>query len=141
MKYNPDKEIYKYCKNIVKYHTNARKNPPKTKSPFWDYPAMACICHDYNCTTKASSYSHQPYSTRWHSMLSSVFKTFGPIGSKHYGKCKLGQCAEQHAGNIYLNNHGSINTLYDLFFSKAMRPRTKEIFDPCQLCQSIFPNL
>ena len=52
----------------------------------------------------------------------------------------IGNCAEQHAANIYMKDFKE-NNLGNLYFSKAMRPRTKQIFEYCDNCKDTFPNL
>ena len=102
---------------------------------YWDYPAVAVVCHDQHCMLKRSSYSHYPANTSWHPVLEQSLKRLGAIGSH----C-IGTCAEQHAANIYMKNIPESN-LNNLYFSKALRPRTKEQIAYCDNCQQTFPNL
>ena len=52
----------------------------------------------------------------------------------------IGNCAEQHAANNYMKNYNE-TILGNLYFTKAMRPRTKQIFEYCDNCKDTFPNI
>lgn len=141
--FNPDKEVLNYCEHICNSHLQVVRKDRKKGTWYWDYPAMAAICHDINCYVKRSSYSHYPKKNEFHPVLEGQLLSLGMIG----GKCShpdhkytIGNCAEQHAANIFMKQYGE-NDLKKLFFSKAMRPRTKQIFDYCKNCKVIFPNL
>ena len=41
-----DSRIRKYCKDICKKQIEVLRFDKKTKSKFWNLPAMATICHD-----------------------------------------------------------------------------------------------
>ena len=132
--FNPDQEVRNYCDHIMHANIQVRKQN-KQKAWYWDYPAVAVVCHDQHCMLKRSSYSHYPANTSWHPVLEQSLKRLGAIGSH-----SIGTCAEQHAANIYMKNIPESN-LNNLYFSKALRPRTKEQIAYCDNCQQTFPNL
>lgn len=140
--FNPDKEILNYCEHICNAHLQTlRKN--KGGAWYWDYPAMAAICHDSGRMVKRASYSHYPRKDEFHPVLECQLLLLGEIGksSKKPGKrFTIGNCAEQHAANIFMKQCHE-DKLKNLYFSKAMRPRTKQIFPYCDNCKDIFPNL
>lgn len=144
MPFNPLIEIKKYCKHIIHSHTQAVRNNHSTGTRYWDYPAMACICHNRECTKKRPSFSHPPVQEGWHPILQQTLQLLGPIGShpRSSGEHKyiIGQCAEQHAANKYMKHYNE-NDLNKLDFSPAMRPRTMQIYSHCKNCKSTFPNL
>ncbi len=110
---------------------------------YWDFPAMAAICHDKDCTKKRAFFSNRPERGEFHHVLEQVLRNLGVIGKRPQLDGKrypIGNCAEQHAASIYMKQFG-INDLNELFFCKAMRPRTKEVFDYCDNCKDIFPSL
>lgn len=141
MPFNPSKEIIDYCKHICHNHMQVLRLNNRYKTWFWDYPAMACICHNAACTQKRASYSHHPQLDEWHPVLSAEMQKIAPIGKQSKGAERryiIGQCAEQHAANIYMKQLNE-NNLNNLFFSPAMRPRTKQVFQYCNNCSEIFP--
>ena len=104
---------------------------------------MAAICHNRDCTVKRASYSHRPNNEEYHHVLKNKLQLLDEIGKKPGipgTRYPIGNCAEQHAANIYMKQCGA-NDLNDLYFSMAMRPRTKEVFDYCDNCKDTFPNL
>lgn len=137
-----DKKIRDYCKHICKAQINVLRIDHKTHSKFWDLPAMATICHDINNTNFAKGYAHHPKGTKWHSFLKRKLLRLGNIGGRsHLGRGYIiGNCAEQHAGNNYMNRFHESN-LNRLYFTEAVRPRTMEVFPYCDNCKTIFPNL
>ena len=141
--FNPDVEILHYCEHICNAHIQTVRMNHKTGTWFWDYPAMAAICYNHDCLIKRASYSHRPQNGEFHQALEYRLLTLGVIGrtpqlpGKRY---PLGNCAEQHAASNYMKHLG-VNNLNDLYFSKAMRPRTKEVFNYCDNCKDIFPNI
>lgn len=141
--FNPDVEILHYCEHICNSHTQVQRTNKDTGTWYWDYPAMAAICHDCSCREKRASYSHRPNSNEYNTVLKKSFQAIGMIGKKPNLPGKrypIGNCAEQHAANFYMNQCGE-GDLKNLFFSKAMRPRTKEVFPYCDNCKDVFPNL
>lgn len=141
--FNPSVEIVHYCEHICNAHIQTLRYDYKKRVRFWDYPAMAAICHDIACMKKRASYSHRPQKDEFHPALQKALLCLGEIGEK----CKrpgnrypIGNCAEQHAANIYMKQCEE-KDLSKLFFSVAMRPRTKQIFEYCDNCKDVFPNL
>lgn len=144
-RFDPGEEIIDYCNYICYSHIQVLRVNHNTHTKFWDYPAMACICHNRECTQKRASYSHRPTPGEWHTVLAEKMrKDLGPIGSYpiYYGEPKyiIGQCAEQHAANLYMKelNEGCLDNLH---FSSAMRPRTKQVFPYCNNCKLLFSSL
>ena len=71
----------------------------------------------------------------WHPVLKSKLEKIAEIGDR-----LVGNCAEQHAANIYMNQLNE-NNLAHLHFSIARRRRTKEEVPYCNNCKRTFPNL
>lgn len=141
--FNPDDEIRIYCEHIMHAHIQTLRLNKDTGTWYWDYPAMAAICHNRVCNVKRSSYSHYPKKNEFHPVLEVKLLELGRIGehSKKLGKRYIiGNCAEQHAANIFMKEYNESN-LNNLFFSKVMRPRTKQVFEFCDNCKDTFPNL
>ena len=142
--FNPEKELLNYCQHICHVHKQTVRQNKKTGTWYWDYPAMAAICHDRECYVKRASYSHYPQKKEFHRVLEKKLLTLGEIGKRSTRPGKrnniIGNCAEQHAANIFMKPCDEDN-LSNLYFSKAMRPRTKQIIDYCDNCKDIFPNL
>ncbi len=133
--FDPNKEIYDYCDHIMQSHTQVLRENKNYKTWYWDYPAVAAICHNNACNTKRGSFSHYPKEDGWHPVLKSALEQIEPIGKK-----LIGNCAEQHAANIYMNQLKE-NSLNELYFSIARRPRTKEEVPYCVNCTKTFPNI
>lgn len=137
-----DSEIREYCKHIQKAQINVLRYDKKKGVWYWDLPAAASICHNLNYKLHQHGYSHKPAGTKWKGVLANKLSRLGKIGehSKLGRGNIIGNCAEQHAGNNYMNyyNEKKLNSLY---FSETVRPRTMEILPPCDNCQFIFPNL
>ena len=141
--FNPEEEILHYCEHIMNTHIQVLRNNQRTKTWYWDYPAMAVICHDKDCNVKRSSYSHYPQKNEFHQDLERKLQKLGTIGlgcNKDGKRFTIGNCAEQHAANIFMKQFNESN-LNNLYFSKPMRPRTKQTFDYCDNCKDTFPNL
>lgn len=141
--FNQDQEILNYCEHICNTHIQTVRRNRKTGTWYWDYPAMAAICHDNGCYVKRASYSHYPKKNEFHQVLERKLSELGPIGgssSRQGRRYFIGNCAEQHAANKYLKQCEEDN-LSNLYFSKAMRPRTKQTFEYCDNCKDTFPNL
>ena len=100
-----DKRIREYCKHIRKAQIEVLRKDKNTQVWYWDLPAMATICHDKWNLHSARGYAHNPKGTRWHSFLKRKLLRLGNIGKcSHIGKGYIiGNCAEQHAGNNYMN--------------------------------------
>lgn len=132
--FDPDQEVRNYCDHIMHANIQVRKQN-KQKAWYWDFPAVAVVCHDQHRMLKRCSYSHYPTNISWHPLLEVSLKRLGRIGTH-----LIGTCAEQHAANIYMKNVPE-NNIGNLYFSKAFRPRTKEQIAYCDNCKLIFPNL
>lgn len=135
-------KIRYYCRHIIRTHFEVLCYDRKTGKEYWDYPAMASICHDGHYGHMSRGYSHKPYQTKWHSILYRQLMRLGQIGQhstigKHY---IIGNCAEQHAANSYMKEYKE-NKLSNLYFSEAVRPRTFEVFPACENCKNTFPKL
>ena len=141
--FNPQEEIIHYCEHIMNAHVQTLRRNQDTGTWFWDYPAMAAICHDRRCYSKRASYSHYPQKREFHPVLEKKLLALGAIGersNKSGIRYIIGNCAEQHAANIYMKQCKE-DDLNNLYFSKAMRPRTKQVFAYCDNCKDTFPNL
>ena len=124
-------------------HEQVLRLNKKSGTWYWDYPAVAVICHDCGCNIKRASYSHFPQNNEFHKVLEETLCNLGAIGKKSDKPGRrfvIGNCAEQHAANIFMK-HFHVNSLNVLCFSKAMRPRTTQIIDYCDNCKDSFPNL
>ena len=141
--FDPDEEILHYCEHICNKHIQTRRNNKDTGTWYWDYPAMAVICHDNGCYVKRGSYSHYPQKDEFHPILKRQLEVLGKIGGHCINPGRryiIGNCAEQHAANIFMKQCDEDN-LDNLYFSRAMRPRTKQTFEYCDNCKDTFPNL
>jgi len=141
--FDPEKEILDYCKHICNASVQTRRNNKNEKTWYWDYPAMASICHDSGCMEKRCGFSHYPNQTNFAQTLKHKLEELGIIGKKSTKvgtRYTIGNCAEQHAGNHYMKAFDE-NDMAQLHFSSAMRPRTKQIYPPCDNCKDTFPNL
>ena len=141
--FDPEEEVLHYCEHICNKHIQTVRIDKNRKTWYWDYPAMAAVCHNDGCTDKRSSFSHYPQKNEYNDVLGRRLERLGEIGKKSYipgRKYIIGNCAEQHAANIYMKQleEDDLNRLY---FSKPMRPRTKQTFDYCDNCKDTFPNL
>ena len=83
-----------------------------------------------------------PKGTKWHNFLKRELLRLGNIGKgSHIGQGYIiGNCAEQHAGNNYMNKYHE-NNVSNLHFTEAVRPRTMQVFPSCANCKAVFPNL
>ena len=136
-------EIRDYCKHLVKTHEEVLRYNKVLKVWYWDLPAMACICHDGIYGNKRRNFSHHPSGTKWVGVLAIRLRSvLGKIGerSKFGKRYIIGNCAEQHAANSYISRYGE-NDLSKLYFSEAVRPKTMQVFEPCDNCKAVFPNL
>lgn len=133
------KEIKQYAREVRRQvESTVRKNRQK-QAKFWDYPACVSIC--YGGRGVAKGYSHSPEGTKWHNTLKRKLQQIGTIGGESiYCSNIVGYCAEQHAGNNYMNRFHA-NRLSTLNFSVTLRPRTGQVIDSCANCQKVFPNL
>lgn len=136
-----DSKIRKYCRHILKSQKEILRKDKQKKVWYWDCPAMVSICHDGVYRKRKQSYSHPPQGTKWNETLKRKMERLGNIGEKsHLEYYIIGNCAEQHAGNNYMNSYKE-RDLRKLYFSDTVRPRTMQVFSPCKNCKYIFPNL
>ena len=137
-----DKRIHDYCKHIRKAQIKVLRTGHKKHSKFWDLPAMATICHDIQRKHFVKGYAHHPKGTKWHSSLKRELLKLGDIGKRsRLGRGYIiGNCAEQHAGNNYMNKFHE-NNIHHLYFTETVRPRTMEVFPSCDNCKAVFSNL
>jgi len=74
--FNPNEEILHYCEHIMNNHIQTVRNNKRNGGTwYWDYPAMAVICHDAGCYVKRSSYSHFPKISEFRPVLRNQLST------------------------------------------------------------------
>jgi len=135
------KEVKAYAKDIKKQRKSIMRNNIQKHSKFWDYPACISICYSVNRNRCSKGYSHSPSGTIWFPTLERKMSTIGIIGYPTAGCGNiLGNCAEQHSANNYMNSYNEPR-LANLYFSPTIRPRTGQVIDACGNCENIFPNL
>lgn len=61
----------------------------------------------------------------------------GKLGTIGY-KYRIGCCCEVHASNQIFMTPGIITSTRNIIFTDAKRPRTNQIINRCQNCQTIF---
>ena len=137
-----DSILNKYCKHVLRVHVETLRYNRQTKTWYWDLPAAISVAHDYSKKRHKNGYSHRPEGTKWNERIRLQLEKLGDIGTKStLGKRYIiGNCAEQHAGNNYMNKYRD-QKLYDIHFSLTLRPRTMQILAPCDNCKFTFPNL
>lgn len=131
-KKNIDDIVNSKCLHIID-----RVKKSKTKPIVKDYPSVVVGCHNRNChllfietTQSRKNYNQTP-------ILKTALNAIGNIGERN-GCCKnvIGACAEPKAAfEVIFNCHCHIK---DLKFSKAIRPRTRQIVEYCQNCKRVF---
>lgn len=67
--FNPDKEVCDYCDHIMHAHIQVLRENKDERTWYWDYPAVAAVCHNDTCMAKRSSFSHYPSGGKWHGVL------------------------------------------------------------------------
>lgn len=137
------KLIRDYCKKIRKKQLEVLRVDKRTGVKFWDLPACASICHNGDYSRTSKGYSHKPNGTKWNDILRrKMVNELGDIGTRsNLGKrFYIGNCAEQHSGNNYMNKHNE-RDISSLHFSETVRPRTMEIIPPCDNCTKLFDTL
>ena len=113
-----------------------------------DYPAAVVLCclkedklEDRTCIPpfyygeSANEKDSRKYKNQ---ILLFFFEALGGLWKKNK-MCKnpIGNCAEQHAAEILLNNNPKCGP-HDIIFSSAFRPRTDEIIPYCANCKKLF---
>ena len=114
-----------------------------------DYPAAVVLCCVNENKLKegelkapqlyyGESANQEKSSPYKNTTLLEGFKTIGGIWKRN-GTCKhpIGNCAEQHAAEILLNEKPQCG-LHDIEFSSAFRPRTDEVIPYCENCTKLF---
>lgn len=139
-----DSNLNKFIKTILKTHyKDVLRTDRRTGLKFWDYPAMASVCYTPDRIIHSNGCSQDPRGIHWHRALQVKMRSIGRIG-EHTPYCGniLGRCAEQHAANN-LGKKKQVRSLEidRVVFSESVRPRTMEIFPPCENCKAIFPML
>lgn len=140
------KEIKAYAQEINRQRMSVISKNKHKYSKFWDYPACISICYGLNKKKRkrkgfAKGYSHRPEGTRWATPLERKLSSIGSIGHPtKYCDNILGNCAEQHSANNYMNQYHEL-CLSNLYFSPTIRPRTGQVIDACSNCKYIFPNI
>ena len=132
-----NRSVYIYCGEIIN-----RMFKSKKKKTYWNYPAMASVCC-LKGSKKYRGFSQRAYDNSYpQSILRTQLLKLGKIGERVGTKgFRLGSCAEPHAAKKLLKNESQCNDLKDIYFSVAMRPRTRQIFSPCENCKKVFPTL
>ena len=133
--FDPEKEVCDYCSHIMNKHIQVLKQNKQEGTWYWDYPTVVAVCHNETCMEKRCSFSHYPNRDNWHRVLKAKLEEIDEIGKK-----LVGNCAEQHAANNYMNQLHE-DDLNELFFSTARRPRTKEVIAYCNNCRMTFSNI
>ena len=133
--FNPEKGVCDYCNHIMNKHIQVLKQNKQEGTWYWDYPIAVAVCHNDSCMVKRGSFSHYPSNNDWHPVLKIQLEKINKIG-----KALVGNCAEQHAANIYMNQFHE-DDLGKLFFSTTRRSRTKEVMPYCNNCCKTFPNI
>lgn len=137
------KLIREYCKQIREKQLEVLWDDKRIRVKFWDLPACASICHNGDYSRTSKGYSHKPNGTKWNDVLRrKMVIELGDIGTRsNLGKrFYIGNCAEQHSGNNYMNKYKE-STMSSLHFSETVRPRTMEIIPPCDNCKKLFDTL
>lgn len=142
-----DRAVYHYCGEVVNQNVLQRKTVKWNQNGNfnkyrWDYPAtaVACSCYD-NPVLIEKDYSRGVKSSHLAPILANKLRLLGTIGEKS-NICNfiIGRCAEPHAANKIIKKTGC-KDLANIYFSVAMRPRTREIIEYCNNCKSTFPSL
>lgn len=121
------------------------------------YPAMVVCCSDKSRKNYGESYSRTPYVkeyelTNMAGEMSRIYNMPRPFSFKDLklhsleSRFRIGNCAEQHAANEMLfcikQRHQDVYTQMkikeDVYFSKAVRPSTGEVFPYCINCKALF---
>lgn len=146
-----DKEAEDYSESVYNYFAYRRDHgfPPQFGEYF--FPAMVAACTDNKQRAVECKSSGKPVLSEYKStcMLDEMKKNFGRINKiedlrtlSRESKFPLGQCAEQHAANALLSRNVEKNRISniktDIFFSKAIRPATGEVFPYCKNCSTLF---
>lgn len=104
---------------------NVLRMDHKTHLKFWDVSAMATECHNVNYVHFAKGYTHYPKGI----LLGNISERLR-LGKKNV----IGNYAEQHAGNSYMNRVHE-NDIHKFYFTETvrLRSRTMEVFPSCMM--------
>lgn len=146
-----DQEAEDYRDSVYSYFEHQRTHgfPPQFGEYF--FPAMVAACTNRKQSVIVCKSSGKPVLLEYKStcMLNEMKKSFGRINKiedlrtlSREPKFPIGQCAEQHGANTLLSRNvvkNKINNIKtDIFFSKAIRPSTGEVFPYCKNCSTLF---
>lgn len=146
-----NKEAGDYSNSFYRFFEHQRTHgfPPRFGGYF--FPAMVAACTDKKQSVIECKSSGKPVLSEYKStcMLDEMKKSFGRINKVEdlrtlslEPKFPIGQCAEQHAANALLGRKIAkdkiSNIKTDIFFSKAIRPATGEVFPYCRNCSTLF---
>ena len=141
-----DRAVFHYCGEIINQNKVQRKSFKRhernNSKIHWDYPAVVVTCCYNHRHPIKRDYSRGVRRIHLVSALASKLEELGAIGDKCIlNNCKyiIGRCAEPHAANGLMK---SVNcNLDEIYFSVALRPRTREVVDYCENCRYVFSNL
>ncbi len=107
-----------------------------------DYPPVVVSC----AQTPKNIYTSEK---KWieaqqihETLLNELENKLGPVGSftRYAENSRVGHCAEPNAANKLLRRE-RVQTLDDIYFGKAYRPRTGVVIPPCGNCRIVFNNV
>lgn len=109
------------------------------------FPAVvASCCSRYRNEKIYTDVSKDERNRYYDHRLVDKIKQVGKIGHRPeriiHCEYRLGHCAEQHAANDLLREQRCTN-LNEIYFGRAIRPRTGQYMAPCENCKYIFPIL
>ncbi len=130
------------CSDVHKKRANGLGN---IKDPQRDYPAVLAECCMTNYTIPLKTYyaasDDKPMDIRYFKSpeMLNAMKAIGGVGnkSKLMVSWKIGNCAEQRAGELLLQDNPGYK-ISDIKLSTAIRPRTNEVIQYCKNCRHIF---
>jgi hypothetical protein len=106
-----------------------------------DYPPAVVACGK-NVNRTYTSITKHVRPEHIHDVLYDELYQLGPIGSfsPYATNSRVGYCAEPNAANQLLKFE-RVNSLDDIHFGEAYRPRTGVVVPPCGNCRRIFINV
>ena len=146
-----DYEAEKYSDDVFYFFEHERRAGKEPRFGSYFFPAMIATCTDAKQRYFVNGQSGTPVLLDYKAtkLFSEMQRTFGGIKYRKdlwrkskESKFPIGQCAEQHAANDLLQKKNNKKTNLDIkaeiFFSKAIRPSTGEVFDYCRNCKVLF---
>lgn len=108
---------------------------------YGDYPSTVVACASDIRPNKTYDDTSRGIPRYIVPILQNALQALGTIGGKRRG-CKnvIGHCAEPHAANNLLKDQRGIQTLDQIYFGHAYRPRTGQIVPTCDNCRQTFNN-